>query len=180
MQQLSWFQVEREIRVQQQVLRVHHNCRFDKDVFRANDPVMDADGDSTASRHEIAQFCQQAGNYIAQDFVVLADGLPCAVRQQSFSVNDDDSGFSSDIVADLPDAATTGVLLLHVVDPSFLFTYPGESQTTTTSVIAEAPIKLVDDAGRELHRLDLPRSPHSVLRISPRARPNQGAGTPKP
>lgn len=166
MQQLSWFQVERNVDIRPRTLHVHHECKFDKNMFRADDPILDVDGDSTASRHEIAQFCQQASNYVSQDFTVLADGLPCAVRQEGFAVNDDDSGFTSDLVADIPDLPTSGSQTLDIVDPAYLFTFPADTASTATIIAAEAPLVVGFAAEKPSHKVQVPKSPHVAVQLS--------------
>jgi hypothetical protein len=166
LQQLSWYQIDRTITVQPNSLHIHHECKFDPNMFKGDDPIMDVDGDSTASRHEIAMFCQASGNYISQDFTVLADGLPCAVRQESFSVNDDDSGFSSDLVADTPDMPTSGAQTLDIVDPAFLFSFPMDRDSTSTVVVTKPPIVVRSPSGKSLQRIEAVRGPHITVRIA--------------
>jgi hypothetical protein len=167
MQQLSWYQVERTITVKPGSLRVHHDFKFDKNMYRADDPILDVDGDSTASQHEIAQFCQASSNYVSQDFTVLADGLPCAVRQESFSVYEDDSGFSDDLVADLPDLPSSGTQTLDIVDPSYLFSFPADNATTTTPIIAEPGLTLQEpQSTASASRVMVPKAPHVAVRLN--------------
>lgn len=166
LQQLSWYQIDRTISVEPNALHIHHDCKFDPNMYKADDPIMDTDGDSTASRHEIAMFCQASGNYIAQDFTVLADGLPCAVRQESFAVNDDDSGFTSDLVADIPDMPTSGVQTLDIVDPAFLFSFPMDRDSTSTLVVTKPPLAIKSPSGKALEHIQAVRGPHITVRVA--------------
>lgn len=161
LQTLTWFKIARTIEVSPGEIRVTHDCHFDPTQFRPADPLMDTDGDSTASTSEIAAFCLVASNYLAQDFAVVASNAPCPTRQTSFFVFDDNSGFRSEIIATvaMPPGTTQ---TLEILDPSYIFPSPpspGAADTPAIAVAATPQITLLD--GKNTPQRQIP-TPHDV------------------
>ena len=156
LQYLTWFKIERQITVSPGQVRVIHDCRFDPVMFRPADAMMDRDGDSTASQSEIAEFCLEAGKYLAQDFAVVIAEAPCQTRQESFFVYDDSSGFRSEIVSAVPMRPGT-TQTLEILDPSYIFPAPPSpdaAATTGTARVEGEELLLVDGKNllqRQIH-----------------------------
>ena len=166
MQHLFWFKIQREIRIQPGKMIAIHEARFSPDLFRGDDPLMDTDADSTASEHEIADFCQKAAEYIAVDFIVLFGDLPCPTASDSIQVFPDQSGFRTQVSIELPDLPTTGPVPIRVLDPSYLFLTPADAASSSTVVETSGPIALVNLRNEHVAKLQLPKSFNTTLQLA--------------
>lgn len=154
----AWFQVDRQVVASLRELRVTHVCRFNPQTFRANDPLVDADGDSTASQHEIADVCALTARYLAQDFLALISEQPVSSSLESFALLEEGNGFRTEILVPLPEKGNR--IPVCLMDPAFLFppaaVSPGDTPTTAGLIRAREPgVALLDPAGRPVPSLPL-------------------------
>lgn len=170
LQYLTWFNVERSMEISGLHMKLSYDCRFNPRVFNPADPLMDTDGDSTASQHETADFCSQAGQYLAQDLMVMTSGTRCELRQESFSVADDLSGFRSTFSGGLP--ALTGSATTYIIDPSYLPLGPIQTQPPAGHARSDGQRVLFRDSdGRTTESLKLPPELRTALPLEFRAGP---------
>jgi hypothetical protein len=175
LQYLAWFRVERTVEFAPAELRFTYDCRFSPAKLRTYDPLMDTDGDGTASQHEIASFCLEAAEYLVSDLIVMAAGVRRDVREESFFAFEDGSGFRSVIRAAMPDVKP-GRYRLDFIDPAFLpvgGSAADDKRTTTGLVRAAYPgILLLDSEGRAVPRLELGRDLQTTLQFELRPADN--------
>lgn len=149
-------------------IRLEYECRFDPAALRPSDPLVDLDGDSTVSQHERADFCVQAAQYLASDLIVFTSGTQCVLREESFFMFDDGSGFRSVFAGDMP--PLSGKADLFLIDPSFIpfGAAPAADGSTTTSGYARAAgnsVRLLGTDDRPRETVPLPRDMKTILRI---------------
>lgn len=153
----SWFRVERQIVVSASELRVTHTCLFDHRVLPADDPLVDSDGDSTASQHELADICALTARYLAQDFVAIVSTRPAPANLESFAMVDRDAGFRTEMVVALPEPQ--GRLPVTFLDPAYLFPRPvplpaDEPTAAVASRTDGEGISLLDESGTMVQDLE--------------------------
>ncbi len=146
----DWFQVERQIIANTSELRVIHTCRFDPQTFRADDPLVDSDGNSTASQRELADICALTARYLAEDFLVVIADRPVPANLQSFAMIEESTGFRTEMM--IPLSGFHGVIPVILLDPAYLFPrLPTVSDDVTSSrsvIKAEGDgVSLQDDTG---------------------------------
>jgi hypothetical protein len=166
LQYLAWFRVQRDLTITASELRFVYECRFDRAAYKPADPLMDTDGDSTASQHEIANFCLEAAQYLAADLLVMAAGQRRDVREESFYLFEDGSGFRCVLVAPLGDVKP-GRYRLDFLDPAFASVGGSrleDGQTTTGWVRSADPtVRLVSGDGRTLASCELGADAQTTL-----------------
>ncbi len=153
----AWFGIDRQAVVGPEEMRVIHVCRFDPATFRPDHPLVDLDGDTTASVEERADCCVMAARYLAQDMIALYDGRPLYGNLDNFLLLDGEGGFRTEIVFTLPSLGGRSQVTLF--DPAYLMPKPSAAADSSTSAPAATAsgegVALIGDAGERVAAVPL-------------------------